>query len=372
MNDQIFTIRMSQYDVLLIVLMGIPILATILPFIRHDHWVFRVFDFPRLQIAILSLLCFILNLIFIQDDKTGVFLVVECINLVCFVYQLKEISAYTFMVKSEVLAYKDKPTNRTISLLISNVLTSNRRSDLLLAQINKWQPDIVLTLESDKWWEIALEPLEKVYPNSIKIPLDNLYGMHLYSRLPLRHTEVRHWVEEDIPSIVTQVQLRSGEWIDIYCLHPQPPSPTEADTSTARDAELLLVGREIAKKQRPSLVFGDLNDVAWSRTTRLFQRISGLLDPRIGRGLYSTFNANYRFLRWPLDHIFHSNDFMVIDIKVLPFVGSDHFPIYGRFQYAPSVGTIQELEEATPEDNKEASHKIAEAEPIKEVIDTDN
>ena len=361
---------MSQYDVLLVVLMGIPILATLLPFIRHDHWVFRGFDFPRLQIAILSLLCFILNLIFIQDDKTGVFLAVECINLVCFVYQLKEISAYTFMVKPEVLAYKGNPNHRSISVLISNVLTSNRRSDLLLEQIDKWQPDIVLTLESDKWWEIALSPLEKTYTNSVKIPLDNLYGMHLYSRLPLRNTEVRHWVEEDIPSIVAEVQLRSGEWIDIYCLHPKPPSPTEADTSTARDAELLLVGREIEQKQRPSLVFGDLNDVAWSRTTRLFQRISGLLDPRIGRGLYSTFHAKYRLLRWPLDHIFHSSSFMVAEMKVLPFVGSDHFPVYGRFQYAPSVEAIQELDEATREDEKEASQKIAEAEPIKEVVDT--
>lgn len=107
-----------------------------------------------------------------------------------------------------------------------------------------------------------------------------------------------------------------------------PPTPTESATSTQRDAKLLLVGQEISNHNQSVLVFGDLNDVAWSTTSRLFQKTSGLLDPRVGRGLYSTFHAKYPFLRWPLDHIYHSNDFMMRDIRVLSEIGSDHFPVY--------------------------------------------
>jgi endonuclease/exonuclease/phosphatase (EEP) superfamily protein YafD len=77
----------------------------------------------------------------------------------------------------------------------------------------------------------------------------------------------------------------------------------------------------------PSIVFGDLNDVAWSYTTKLFLKSSELLDPRVGRGTYSTFNAHYPLLRWPLDHFFVSSHFHLVDMKVEKQIGSDHFPI---------------------------------------------
>ncbi|WII94859.1 endonuclease/exonuclease/phosphatase family protein [Moraxella haemolytica] len=193
--------------------------------------------------------------------------------------------------------------SRTLSLLTANVLTHNYQAHLLLNQIHQLQPDIVLTLESDEWWQSQLDTLMDCgYHHTVKIPLDNLYGMHLYSRLELANSEIRHWVTDDIPSIKSRLKLRSNDWVYIYCLHPMPPSPTES--ATDRDAELLLVGREIEFMNEPVLVFGDLNDVAWSSTSKLFQKISGLLDPHKGRGLFNTFHANHPLLRWPLDHIF--------------------------------------------------------------------
>lgn len=359
----------SLTDQLLFALLCVPVLATLLPLVNHNHWLFRIFDFPRPQIAAVSLLCVVLNYA-LQQNGHVLFVAFEILNFGCFVYQLKEISAYTRLSKPEVLHYRGAENGRTVSLITANVLTGNRRSDLLLAQIGSLRPDVVLTLESDDWWERQLAVLEheQGYGYTVKIPLDNLYGMHLYSRLPLRNVEIRHWVAEDIPSIAAEMQLRSGEWIRIYCLHPMPPSPTEADTSTDRDAELLLVGKEIAQNNHSVLVFGDLNDVAWSRTSRLFQKISGLLDPRKGRGLYSTFHAGYPLFRWPLDHIFHSSDFMMADIRVLPDIGSDHFPVYGKFQFSPAAEAVQEKEAADDGEKQEARDRIAEAEPVKEVV----
>ena len=240
---------------------------------------------------------------------------------------------------------------------------------LLLEQVHKKKPDLLLTLETDKHWEQELSTLEEEYPFSVKIPKDNLYGMHLYSRLELQEVEVKYIISEDIPSIHAFVKLRNGERVKIHCLHPKPPSPTEDETSTNRDAELLIVGKDADADKHSVMVFGDLNDVAWSRTTRLFQKISGLLDPRIGRGFYNTFHASYPIFRWPLDHIFHTNDFTLIELTRLPNIGSDHFPMYIKLNYEPRAELLQEEpEEANGEEKEWAEEKIDKAEPLNEDI----
>lgn len=86
------------------------------------------------------------------------------------------------------------------------------------------------------------------------------------------------------------------------------------------------------------IVAGDLNDVAWSRTTRLLQELSGLLDPRIERGPHSTFNANWPFLRWPLDHVVFEKSFQLRELKVVENIGSDHFPLFVALCHRPEVG----------------------------------
>jgi len=227
-----------------------------------------------------------------------------------------------------------------------------------LKHIDDLQPDLVLTLESDQNWQDALQPIEKQYPYRVAVPLDNLYGMHLYSRLRLDDSEIKFILSDEIPSINASVTLRSGIQVQLYCLHPKPPSPTEAKDSTLRDAELLIIGDRIKDLDESCIVMGDLNDVAWSRTTRLFQRISGLLDPRVGRYFMNTFHADYRLLRWSLDHIFHSTDFGLVEMKRLSHIGSDHFPIYVVLQTGRIFEQQQEELEQSAEDEQEAEEAI--------------
>jgi len=344
---------------LYVLILIVPALATALAFMPCSHWIIRSLDFPRVQIATLCLV----SLAFTAANPPSVAwsaLFVALANLAALFYQLYKIFPYTRLAKAEVLSSHGPDDDRTISLLSSNVLTPNRRSDALLTLVRQYQPDLLLTLESDAWWQNALISLEDDYPYRVAIPLANLYGMHLYSRLPLENTEVLYRVQDDIPSIRSQVRLRSGEKIRIYCLHPTPPSPTESETSKPRDAELLLVGKQIRELDETALVFGDLNDVAWSYSTRLFKKVSELLDARIGRGMFNTFHAHHRFLRWPLDHIFQSAEFQIKHMAKLPDIGSDHFPIYAKFQYCPAQEDLHDVETADTEEIAQANEKIAE------------
>lgn len=327
--------------------------------IPRDEWWFRGADFPRLQILALGLFAFFAMLFAIPEwTLTTELLFVGLVAAIA--YQLKMVLPYTPIWKKQVQKVKPEQINENqqISLLVANVLTPNDKYHLLLEHIDTLKPDVVLTLESDSSWQNALVHIEQDYPYRVPVPLDNLYGMHLYSRLPLHDTEVKFILSDEIPSIHASVTLRSGIQVQLYCLHPKPPSPTEAKDSTLRDAELLIIGDRIKDLDESCIVMGDLNDVAWSRTTRLFQRISGLLDPRVGRYFMNTFHADYPLLRWSLDHIFHSTDFALVDMKRLAHIGSDHFPIYVVLQTGRIFEQQQQELEQTVDDEQEAKEAI--------------
>jgi len=312
----------------------ILVVATLLPLWRHPHWLVRGMDFPRLQLASAASLLVLVQVLSLDLEKAETWALIS-ITLVCLAWHLWWIMPYTILWRVEVKRTKNPNSNSKLSILTANVLTPNRQADTLLNLVNQYAPDVLVTLESDHWWQRHLDKLHADMPYSIKCPLDNLYGMHVYSRLPFEDTEISYLVEDDIPSMHAQITLRSGDAVRMHFLHPAPPSPTENPESAERDAELVIVGQSVMDSDQPVVVTGDLNDVAWSATTRLFRKLSGLLDPRVGRGMFNTFHAEYPFLRWPLDHLFHSHHFTVTLIRRLPYFGSDHFAILTELSYNP-------------------------------------
>ncbi|CAM3695244.1 endonuclease/exonuclease/phosphatase family protein [Rheinheimera salexigens] len=328
------------------------VLTTLLPLWRHPHWAVRGWDFPRLQLASLAALLAVFQFIVLDFTAPSSWLMLLAV-LLCLSWQLWWILPYTPLWPVEVkttAGSRSAGTDNQLSIITANVLASNHKSELLIKQVQQHQPDVLVTLESDQWWQQQLDSLEVSMPYSLKCPLDNLYGMHVYSRLPLTDTKIAFLVEDEVPSMHALLTLESGQQVRVHFLHPAPPSPTENSQSIERDAELVMVARSIADTQQATIVTGDLNDVAWSRTTRLFRKLSGLLDPRVGRGMYNTFHAHYPYLRWPLDHLFHSHHFTLNNIQRLPSIGSDHFALLTTLTYTPEQGADQEGITAEPED----------------------
>jgi endonuclease/exonuclease/phosphatase (EEP) superfamily protein YafD len=308
------------------------IVATLLPLLRLEKWWIRIFDFPRLQIAIL-LVPILVAFVVLQQPLTMPEILCILAMAGCLGYQIFEVFPYTPLAQPEVPQARERDPRRSVRLLIANVLMHNRNFDAFLKMVQRHDPDLVLILETDDWWDRQLAVLEERFSSVVRYPLQNTYGIHLFSRLDLRSPTISFLVEEDVPSIHTAVRLRSGDWIELYGVHPRPPKPLR-DTYT-RDAELVLIGKTVRERGRPVVVAGDFNDVAWSHTTRLFQRLSNTRDPRVGRGMLNTFHAEIPFLRWPLDHVFNSEEFALGQIKRLDHFGSDHFPVLIELFYEP-------------------------------------
>jgi len=344
-------------------LMGlIAVLATILPLFKKSYWWIRIFDFPRAQITFFALASLILYSYYWDYNSLWEYILWLLLTGSA-IYQAVRMFPYTFFAKKKTLPAKKYNKEANFSLLVSNVYMYNERfQDYINIVVNKFDPDMILTLETGENWEEALRQIEDRYPYTIKKPLNNTYGMLLYSKLELIDPKIKFIVEKEVPSFHTKVKLKSGDEFAMHCLHPRPPRPSKLQDSTNRDAELLLVGEELRESSFPTIVAGDLNDVAWSRTTKLFQKVSGLLDPRIGRGMYSTFDAKNPLLRFPLDHVFHSDHFKLMRIARSKYFGSDHFSMFIHFNYDPQEKEEQDTPNREEEDIKQAHEFINKSE----------
>ena len=333
------------------------ILTTLIPSIRHDFWIFRVFEFPRLQKLVLNvaLITFVFFFSFPETSTDYIILGLLCLNAAYLIYL---IFPFTKFGSKQIVKALHAPNNNNLKVFIANVYQENRNSDAYLKLVKSCNPDVVLMVETHEWWQEKMDVIGKDYPYQLKIPIPNTYGMLLYSRLELSDGVVKYLVKQDIPSIETLVKLPSGQLVKLFCLHPEPPVPQENPKSTERDKEILLVAEKAKVSEYPVIVMGDLNDVAWSYTTELFGKISGLLDPRRGRGFFNSFNAKYFFLRFPLDHIFCSADFSLSSIKRLPSCNSDHFPMCVDLQFNPKVEKLNDVPVATETDLEIAEEKI--------------
>lgn len=305
------------------------LITTVLPRSKRTVWWVRIWDFPRLQQSATALFLLIFSAALLPASVWSTWLLVA-IQLGCGAWHFWWIFPYTPLAARTVKRYRRKRDERKVDehlrLLTVNVLEPNRDAVPLTQMINDNRPDIIVAVETDDWWEEQFRDIEDDLPHVIRQPQNNLYGMMVYSKWPLEAVEVRELVQEGIPSMHFNVQMPTRT-IRMHCVHPAPPSPTENYKSKQRDTELMVVAKLARNESGPVIVTGDLNDVAWSKSTRAFLKESKLHDPRMGRGIYNTFHAKIPLLRWPLDHVFHSEHFMLVELKRLPPFGSDHFAL---------------------------------------------
>ena len=352
--------------IVLLAVTAVLALGTVLPVIRKPYWWIRSFDFPRLQMAVLALgtLAALAAVSHVRGpEPVDAWAIAALAAAVAF--QTARILPYTPAWRVQTLRAEAPDRARSLRLVVSNVLMTNRDGARWLQMVRDEDPDVVAAVETDAWWAETAGALRESHPHAVLLPQDDTYGMCVFSRLPIVEHEVMHLVEPEVPSLFMTLRLPSGEPLQLVVLHPRPPRPDVGQDSTLRDAELVLAARRVARMGPPVVVCGDLNDVAWSATTTLFQRIAGVLDPRVGRGFFSTFHANSRLLRYPLDHVFHTPDLALVRLARLGHVGSDHFPMAIELALSARAEAEQDAPDETPDARAHAAEVVEEVREFK-------
>ncbi|PKA84163.1 endonuclease/exonuclease/phosphatase (EEP) superfamily protein YafD [Ulvibacter sp. MAR_2010_11] len=347
-------------DTLKSFLTGFGILAVVLslfPYVAVDYWWIRIFDFPHLQLTFLTLIALLVYMIRFNFKEWRDY-AFSIVLIACFLFQFTKILPYTVFGPFEM----ENATNTAapgLTLYTSNVYQENTKYEALCEQINTYNADLLLFTETNMpWMQRIKKEVDSNYSHQVEVPLDNTYGMLFYSKLPLFDTHVKYLVSDSIPSIHTKVLLTANDTIQIFAIHPTPPMPQENPMSTDRDAEMMLIAKLALESKYPVIVIGDFNDVAWSRTSILFQQVSRLLDVRKGRGLFNTFNANNPIMRWPLDHIFISAHFKLKHIEKGDDVHSDHFPLFTSLSFEPESKASHQRPYPSEEELESAQKQI--------------
>lgn len=310
------------------ILLGIAtaflVATSLLPLLPVAHGIVRVGDFPRQQVIFLAVV--LLAVSAFAAEPSAALRVIQLVLAAVALTQFWHILPYTRLWRRETADFHPgRDEGHAFRLMAANVKMSNRDYDTLRRVIEERKPDIVILMEVDEPWAEALRPALEAFTEVVAQPQENSYGMLLASKFPLSDTGVQYLLTDGVPSIITTVSLTEEDRFRLYAIHPEPPVPHMG--TEGRDGETSLVALRVREEKLPVIVTGDLNDVAWSLTTRRFRKVSRLLDPRIGRTVFSTFDARYPLARWPLDHLFHSPEFRLKDMHRLPAGGSDHFPV---------------------------------------------
>lgn len=147
---------------------------SLLPLWRHEAWWVRSLDFPRLQLLVISLLLLFMDAVLLDLSHPSTWgLLVSA--MLCLVYHVWWIAPYTRLFPVEVKSAMSSDSQRMLRIMTANVLTPNRNAKALIELVRENTPDILVTLESDAWWQERLDTLEPDYPYTIKCPLDHLF-----------------------------------------------------------------------------------------------------------------------------------------------------------------------------------------------------
>lgn len=295
--------------------------TTLAPFSRSEAWWIRCWDFPRVHIAALCVICCGAALWLTPP----VYLGITIISAGFLVFQTAKILPYTPFYPTEITLEPDHPAESTFLILAANVLKENKDRSKISALIERNKPEILFLMETDSSWDAALATELAAYKTVKSSPRDDHYGMIFATNLEIASFDFHSFSDDETPTAVATLVAPNGAHFSFIGLHPRPPVPG-IDT-TDRDEQIHTSATMAHKLNRPVICMGDFNDVAWSRTSKQVKKRGEFSDPRVGRGFFSSFDATHPLLRFPIDQMYVTRGARLVSFGRGPNVGSDHFPM---------------------------------------------
>ena len=237
----------------------------------------------------------------------------------------------------DILSNLQQQTNdfelkNNIKIGLFNVLTKNSNYNLVLEEIYKEKPNIVVLQEVDDKWLEKVSSLKEIYPYFVEHSIDDNFGISLYSNIPIKTSKIEKWTDYQIPVISVKL-IDRGEKISFVAVHTLPPVGIEY--FKIRNEMFENIASRFDKNNK-TIILGDFNTTIYSPYYKKYFKSEKILDAGVVTGnLYEgTWNAFWVApFRITLEHVLSTKNMKPIMYKNGGFVGSDHYPVFVDFMY---------------------------------------
>lgn len=213
----------------------------------------------------------------------------------------------------------------TLRVMTFNLLAANESYEEVAGHMARTRPDVVFLHEASRPWEEAMEGSGLDYRVVRTRDEDHIFGTLVLTTLDAT-VEGFGFTEREPRAVEVVASLPDGPTVSILGIHPL--SPTTEATAELRDAQLAFAGRWAVDTVGPTVVAGDFNAGPWSHAFRRLADIGELRDSQRGFGLQPSFPATSGLVvRVAIDHVLVSEDVAVVERRLGPPLGSDHFPV---------------------------------------------
>jgi endonuclease/exonuclease/phosphatase (EEP) superfamily protein YafD len=230
--------------------------------------------------------------------------------------------------QKEIPAVSGKTQNLTIVQF--NRYIDNLQDNKVIKWLSskKKEFDIILIQEINPSFVQELKSLEQIYPYQYVTPQRGNFGQVLLSKKEIVSAPPK--TSSDKPSfyITAKIRLSETKSLTFYGIHIMPPKTPKMAIN--RNSQLNIIGESIlSDPSKTKIAAGDFNVTPYSYFFSRFKKKAGLKNTMIGFGPQNSWPSisPIDILRIPIDHVFVSKNMQVLERRVGPNLGSDHFPV---------------------------------------------
>ncbi|MEX0667408.1 MAG: endonuclease/exonuclease/phosphatase family protein [Acidimicrobiia bacterium] len=286
-------------------------IATLVGFFGGSWWVLDLFAGFRHQLAAGLIVCTLIAVL-AKWKKTAVAIgLLAVVNLVLVV---------------PLFFGPSRPDSGELRILSFNVLASNRRFEEVIDFIRETDADVVVLHEVTSRWEDAIEEASLTFEDWPYEVTETRAPGDLFGSIVLVVTGA------DVESFgfglrdPRAIEILLPDGVAVLAVHPL--SPSSEFRAEQNDRQFQFAADWVAGQEGPAIIVGDFNATPWSYPFRRLLSSTDLSNSARGFGLDLSYPADGNpLLRIPIDHLLFSDGLAVVDRRLGPAMGSDHFPL---------------------------------------------